>query len=110
MDYAWTICPFTKKWNKPKHGRSPIENSENLGNIADLGSKVSGGTIFMVNVIKRITGNLQRIILPHFGSVTVRIHYWRVLKPCFFMVLGPGRLDHDFQNQSFLILETPRYF
>ena len=69
--------PFGKRW-------FPIEGPENPGNNADFGSAESGGTIFIVNLIKRIARKLSRIILPHLGLVTFRIHYWKTRTPVMF--------------------------
>ena len=72
------------------------------------GQRVWGG-VFSCNYYKRLAQELRRIILLHFGLVSFRIHSGKTLKPFIFMILGPRGLDHDPQNQVFLILETPRY-
>ena len=64
--------------------------------------------IFIINMNKRLTQKLHRIILFHLGLITFRIHLGRTRKPFMFVVLGPSERDHDSQNQLILILETPR--
>ena len=64
-------------------------------------------TFFLVNIIRRIAGQLRSIILLHFGLITFRIHYRKTVDPLIFMVLGPGGRDHKSQNQYYLSLETP---
>ena len=76
------------------------------GKNPDLGSR-GLGVIFNVNIIKRLTQKLHRMILLHVGLVTFRIHFRETRKPFIVMVFGPSRRDHDSQNQYYWSLETP---
>ena len=87
----------------------PIGHPEHPVNVADLGSRGSGG-IFIVSIMKTIAQKLRIIILLHFlGLITFNIHDWEIRKPLISMVSGPGGCDHDSQNQLSLILGAPRY-
>ena len=57
------------------HGSS-MENPENLKKIRIW----VWGTIFIVNIEKRIARKLSRIILLHFGLVAFRFHFGRTRK------------------------------
>ena len=67
------------------------------------------GAIFTVNIIKRLAQKLLRIIRPHFGLVTFKIHFRKTRKPIMFMVFGLGGRDHDSQNQYYLSWDAPEY-
>ena len=46
------------------------------------------GSIFIVNILRRIAPKLRRTILLHFGLITFAIHVGRTLKPLIFMIFG----------------------
>ena len=75
-----------------------------FGGLGGLGSH------FDCEYNEKIARKLRRIILLHFGLLTLWIHDWKARKHFISMVLGPGGRDHDSQNQLFLIWETPRCF
>ena len=90
-------------------GQLPKDSPGSFLENSILGGQGGLGVMFTVNIIKRLTEMVRRMILLHFGLMTFRIHYWKTRKPLIFMVLGPGGHDHDSQNQLFLILKAPRY-
>ena len=66
--------------------------------------------VFIINITKRIAIKLRRIILFHFGLVTLRIHFRKARKLMILMFFGFGGRVHDSQNKLFLSLETTRDF
>ena len=67
------------------------------------------GSIFNVNIIRRIAQKFRRIMLLHFGLVTFRIQIGKTRKHVIFMFFGLGGRVHDSQNQYYLSLEIPEY-
>ena len=63
------------RYSQAERSRIPPQKiSENVGKMWLAGLGVLGG-IFIASIIRRITVKLHRIILFHFGFVTVRCHY-----------------------------------
>ena len=92
----------------PKKCRSPIQNLNKIQKNTYLGSGEVWWAIFTVNIIRRLTQKLRRIILLQF--VTFRIHLRKDRKKTHhfhdFRISGRA---HDSQNQYSLSVETPRY-
>ena len=68
---------------RPNSNRNPYD----LGQVGiwDLGG---GGSTFIVNCNKRVAQKLCRIVLLHFGLVTIRFHCRKLGKVFIFMIFG----------------------
>ena len=67
------------------------------------------GTIFIVNIIRRIAGKLHRIILLHFWTSNFSISLWENSKTRHVHDLGIFGRVHDSQNKYYLSSETRRH-
>ena len=52
---------------------------------------------------------LHRIILRHFGLVTLNFHFPKFPKVIIFMILEPSAHDHRTQERLLLSVDTPDY-
>ena len=92
---------------RPNKCRFPLGGPGKPRTNPDLGSG-GLGSIFIFNMIERLTEKPRRVILRHFGLITFGIHFKKTPKPIIFTVLGPGGRDHDARNQLFATLDTPK--
>ena len=65
--------------------------------------------MFMVNIWKRASRKLRRIILFHFGLITFRINYGRNRKPIICIISGFSDVSMT-HNTNIMRLWTPEHF